>query len=363
MTKNKLKIFNYCLILLMSVASSTMIAEAYEIPVAGIDIVLNSYYNSKSDGDVEILSTNNSQFNNIGIAQVTNYVNIRSEASEESNILGKLYNNSAATILGSEDNWYKVKSGSVNGYVKKDYLATGSNVEALAKVVGKRIATVDTTTLKVREKPSLNAQVLMLIPMGESFTVKEEIDGWVKIAIDSLFGFVSSDYVIINTEFNEAISIKEEQERLEKEIKKTQQVKKENESSGKVKIKSSKSYDSSLRKQIVDYALKFEGNPYVWGGTSLTNGADCSGFTQSVYRDNGISISRTSKTQANSGREISLDKVQPGDLIFYGHNRIIDHVAIYIGNGKIISASNKDDGIKVSNYKYRQPYKVVNYID
>ena len=100
---------------------------------------------------------------------------------------------------------------------------------------------------------------------------------------------------------------------------------------------------------VVDYATQFVGNPYVWGGTSLTNGADCSGFVQSVYANFGVSLPRTSYEQQNAGREVSYADAQPGDLICYG-----GHVAIYMGNGKIVHASNERDGIKISdNAAYR----------
>lgn len=100
---------------------------------------------------------------------------------------------------------------------------------------------------------------------------------------------------------------------------------------------------------VVNYATQFVGNPYVWGGTSLTNGADCSGFVQSVYSNFGVSLPRTSYEQQNVGREVSYSDAQPGDLICYG-----GHVAIYMGNGKIVHASNSRDGIKVSdNAAYR----------
>ncbi len=120
---------------------------------------------------------------------------------------------------------------------------------------------------------------------------------------------------------------------------------------------------SSIRNEIVEYALEFEGNPYVWGGTSLTNGADCSGFAQSVFRDKGISIPRTSRAQAAGGKKVSLDNIKPGDLIFYRKNGTINHVALYIGDDKVISASSSSTGIRVSDYNYRQPYKAVSYID
>ncbi len=120
---------------------------------------------------------------------------------------------------------------------------------------------------------------------------------------------------------------------------------------------------SALRSELVNYALQFEGNPYAWGGTSLTKGADCSGFTQSVFRYKKISLPRTSRMQAKGGRTVPINKIRPGDLIFYRKNGIINHVALYIGNDKVISASNSQSGIKITDYDYRKPFKAVSYLD
>lgn len=120
---------------------------------------------------------------------------------------------------------------------------------------------------------------------------------------------------------------------------------------------------SSLRLEIVEYAIKFNGNPYAWGGTSLTKGADCSGFTQSVFKSQGINLPRTSKSQAKGGRMVPLNKLNPGDLIFYRKNGNVNHVALYIGNNKVIHASSPKSGIKISKYDYRKPYKAVSYFN
>jgi cell wall-associated NlpC family hydrolase len=386
MKKNMQKIAACCLIGTIAWIGNATHMKAAEIPIAGIDMVLSDFYDTETSSDVEInelLSPYDSMYKDLAIAQVNDYVNIRSKASEESKILGKLYNNSAATILEEKGNWVKVKSGSVTGYIKSEYLVTGEKVEELAKTVGKRIATVTTTTLKVREKAGLNATVETLVPIGEELNVKKEQKGWVKVKIDSdVIGYVSSDYVELRTEFAEAESIEEEKARLEEEARReaaraeaenqeserttfvaTNESNDSNETKDVVKEKPSSSSGSSSRSRLVDYALRFQGNPYVWGGTSLTNGADCSGFTQSVFRDNGISIPRTSRTQATGGRTISISEIQPGDLIFYDRNGTINHVAIYIGNGKVIGASNPENGIRISNYTYRQPFKVVSYMN
>ena len=116
------------------------------------------------------------------------------------------------------------------------------------------------------------------------------------------------------------------------------------------------------RTALVAYAKQFVGNPYVFGGTSLTNGADCSGFVMRVYEKFDISTGRNTKQQANNGREISIDAVQPGDLIFYGSGGEISHVAIYMGDGRVVHAANSKSGIIISSMTYRTPIKAVTFI-
>lgn len=383
------KIYTGCVIATLALASQSATAKAEEIPVAGINLVLHNYFqNIESDTNSirDYLSELN-QYKGIAFAKVNDYVNVRSVPSEEGDILGKLYSNSAATILEKSDDWYEVKSGSVTGYIKAEYLMIGEEAEKLTKEVGKQVALVTTDTLKVREKPTVESTVLTLVAKGDQFIVKQEKNGWFKIVYEGdKTGFVSADYVDVNYEFEEAISIAEEQERilaeqeavqaeqirvaeqeaLRAEERRTASIAEANEKSqisDNVVIKNYDANSSAVRNRIVEYALRFEGNPYVWGGTSLTNGADCSGFTQSVFRDNGISIPRTSRTQAISGKRISIDDMQPGDLIFYERNGTINHVGIYIGNGKVIAASSPETGIRITNYNYRNPYRVVSYIN
>jgi peptidoglycan DL-endopeptidase CwlO len=388
------KIATYLMIGTLALAGRAAVAQASEEAVAGIDLTLHELYQSTDNADKEIksfLAETTSEYENLAFAQVTNYVNIRSKASENSEILGKLYNNSAATIIEDKGEWYKIKSGSVNGYIKSEFLVTGEKAAEVAKSTGNRIATVTTTTLKVREKASLDSQVLTLIPMGDEYRILKENKEWIKIAVDqNTSGYVSSDYVDIHTVFEEAVSIEEEQERLEEEAAANNQSSNNsssgsssssNSSSGSSNHTSkpssnnnsssgssgsgssgSSSSSSSLGGQIASYALKFEGNPYVWGGTSLTNGADCSGFTQSVFAHFGVYIPRTSRTQATGGRRVSLDSLQAGDLIFYSRNGTINHVALYIGNGKVISASSPSTGIRITSYNYRTPVRAVSYL-
>ena len=127
------------------------------------------------------------------------------------------------------------------------------------------------------------------------------------------------------------------------------------------KVNSVRTAEGGIGNEIVEYASKHIGNPYVWGGTSLTRGADCSGFTMSVYSHFGYSLPHNAAAQARYGKKVKASRktLQPGDLIFYGHGRSIGHVAIYAGNGKIVHASNSRVGIIKSDYRYRKPIKAV----
>ncbi len=366
----KHKLFTYCLFGSLTLLGQGSIAKAEELPVAGINLVLYDYLHS-NNASVEDIKGYLPYSEKLAFAQVTNYVNIRDAAGEEGEIIGKLYNHSAATILDQTGDWYKIKSGTVTGYIKKDFLITDDKADELAKELGNRIATVTTTTLKVRDKAGTDTEVLALVPLGDEFSVIEEAEGWVKVRYDAnKTGYISADYVEVRTEYEEAVSIEEELQRLEAEqvaeeaerVRLFEQRAIEAEQVRLAKQDTPKSY-SSVRSNIVNYALQFLGNPYVWGGTSLTLGADCSGFTQSVFGDKGISIPRTSRAQAASGKRISINEVQPGDLIFYDKDGYINHVAIYIGDGKVISASSPKTGIRITAYNYRQPYRVVSYIN
>lgn len=338
---------------------------------------------------------------NLIIADVTNYVNIRSLPSEEGEILGKLYDDSVGRKHGEENGWYYIESGNVKGYVKAEFVLTGETAEIRAKEVGTRLAEVTTTTLKVRKDATTESAVLGLVPGGDILNVLEEVEGWVKVDVEDGPGYVSTDYVKVYTENVEAESKEEEAARLkreEEERRRAEEAAKEalkqqqaaskpaskpttgnqsgsnagsssissnsagsntggNPNSSGTNVTGSENSTSgtsgettkSLGQQIADYAMKFIGNPYVYGGTSLTNGTDCSGFVQSVYKHFGISLPRTSGEQGKSGRAVDgLSNAKPGDLIWYS-----GHIGIYIGNGKIVHASNPKNGIITSDATYR----------
>lgn len=312
-------------------------------------------------GQAATLTDEEKEFSNLVIAQVNNYVNVRSDASEESEVVGKLYDKSVGTYLSEKDGWYEINSGNVTGYVKAEFCVTGTDAIELAKQVGTRIAKVTTTTLKVREEASTESTVLGLVPIDEELSVVEEQDGWIKVDIEEGYGWVSMDYVSMRTDFVKAESKAEEEARLEKEAEERRKAQaaasansKKPESSGNKNYNSASSYipaggGSASGNAVAEFALQFRGNPYVYGGSSLTNGTDCSGFVMSVYKNFGVSLPHSSSADRSVGSGVgSLAEAQPGDIICYS-----GHVGIYIGGNQIVHASTSKTGIIVSNASYR----------
>ena len=290
-------------------------------------------------------------YDNLGISDVSNYLNIRNKPSEsEGKIIGKMTSHSAGEILETVDGWYKIKSGPVTGYVKSDYILTGSAAKDMAVRYCELMAIVATDGLNVRKEPNTESAIWTQVSNSEKYRVLSQTDGWAEIEMDTTTGFVSTEYVDVRYALPEAIKFTPLEEK----------------SSGKGssgKGGASSSTTSSKRNQIVNYALQFLGNPYVWGGTSLTGGADCSGFTMKVYQHFGISLPHHSGSQAKKGKAISSSDMRPGDLLFYTDSGgTINHVAMYIGNGQIVHAANRASGIKISNWNYRSPVKIINVL-
>lgn len=273
-------------------------------------------------------------YTNLGICNVEeNNLNIRQEPNASGKLVGKLPKNAACEVVASEEGWAHIISGKVDGYVKEEYLLTGFEAVKKGEELASAVAVASADALNVREEPNTSAEIVTQVAQGESLDIAEILDnGWVMVYVDDEELYVSADYVEIKADLNTAITMTE--------LMYGQGV-------------------SDVRVEICQYAKQFLGNPYVWGGTSLTKGADCSGFVQSVFKKYGVSLPRNSASQANAGTKIQYSEIQPGDLIFYAKGGTVNHVAIYIGGGQVIHASSPKTGIKISNYNYRTPYKIV----
>ena len=250
------------------------------MPQVGIEEVLSDCYLSDKQIEVEdyLVPTQKGEYLDMAFANVQSFLYIRSEPTTDSEWVGKLYPDYAAKIIGPVGEWTQVQSGSVTGYVYSDYILIGKNAEQKAQEMVQNSGT---------ESPD------------EAFTYAE--------------------------------SKEEEAARLEKEA-----------SEAAAKAEEEASAKAGTGQAIVDYACQFIGNPYVWGGTSLTNGADCSGFVQSVFAHFGISLPRKTWDMENVGTPVSYDQAIPGDLILYD-----GHVGIYMGDGQIVNAINSSRGIGI----------------
>ena len=344
-------------------------------PFAGINQSVADILSDAFLIDVEIVSDNEietveaSEYADVAVAQVDNYVNVRSMPSEEGLVVGKLYNNSAATVLDEVDGWYSIISGDCTGFVKCEYVVVGD--EELAKSVATRYATVNTETLFVRSGPSTDYTIIDWLPEGDDLVVIDEstVDqGWVLVNTENGDGYISLDYVTLSTVFTVAESKAAEEARLAKEKAERDRARAAAKAAEEARaaakaaeaqvtapgeaVAESKTYASASGTSgadVVKYGAQFVGNPYKYGGTSLTNGTDCSGFVQSVYSAFGVSLPRTSSSQRSVGYGVSYEEMQPGDIVCYS-----GHVGIYAGNGQLLHASTPSTGITYSPVTYRK---------
>lgn len=303
---------------------------------AGADSILS--YKSSEDyiRIYEDLQGSNWGYTNLGISDVSDNLNIRAVPDESGKLVGKLPSNAACEVLGEEGEWTHIVSGEVEGYVKSEYLLTGVAAKSRVREFLTDVVRVDTDGLNVREEPDSDASVITQVATGEILEYVETVDNWIGVMLDDEVVYVSADYVEITQELSTALTMTE------------------------VLYGAGV---SDIRVELCNFALQYVGNPYVWGGTSLTRGADCSGFVLSVFKNFGMSLPHSSVSQSSMGTKISLSEAKAGDLVFYGNGKRINHVAIYLGNGQVVHASNPRTGIRVSNVYYRTPVKVVRIIN
>ena len=319
-----------------------------------------------------------SLYDNLGVSNVSNYLNVRDNPDEKKGkIIAKLPSNAGCDILDtSTSGWFRIRSGNITGYVKSEYILTGQQAKDKALQVAKLMAISNTDGVNVRTEPNTNSSIYTQISNSERFLVADQQDGWVKIEIDDQDAYLSSDYVDVKYGLEEAIKytpVVEVADTSSKNDSKSNSKNNTKNNSGKKNSGKKNSANdgaagsksgsvSSKRAQIANYAVQFVGNRYVYGGTSLTNGTDCSGFTMSVMAKFGVSLPHNSGAQSGSGKSITSSQMRPGDLVFYSGSGGINHVALYIGNGQVCHASNARSGIKISTWNYRTPAKIVNVL-
>ena len=381
----------------------------------------------------------------LAFAQCEEYINIRQNPDTDSEVVAKIYNHGAAEIEEQDGDWYKIRSGNAEGYVKAEYFATGAEAETIAEQAAYRVAEVYPDQLNVRTEPSEDSDVVTTASKDQELEVVAWDGDWMKVALgDDVYGYINAYYVGYNVYYPQAETLEEEQARLAAEQQAAEswddsEVETRAEETGYEETEApsyeepgyeeteapgyeepgneeteapsyeepsneeteapsyeepgneeteapsyeepgyeeteAPSYEepgneeteapgyeeteapstSGTGQQIADYAVQFVGNPYVWGGTSLTNGADCSGFAMSVFANFGIGLSRTAESQSYGGTSVDFGSLQPGDLIFYNSTGSIDHVAIYIGGGQIVHAANSRKGIIISDAYYQSP--------
>lgn len=274
-------------------------------------------------------------YSNIGIANVDNHLNVRETPDESGKLVGKMSNNAACEIIGMEGDWVQIESGKVKGYCHKDYLLTGILARNRVEDVVKTVAEATSGGLRVRTEPNTDSEIITTMAEGESLEVVEELDGWIKVTLDAEEGYISSEYATVKPNLDTAVTMTE--------LLYGEGV-------------------SDVRVELCQYAKQFVGNPYVWGGTSLTKGADCSGFTLSIFKKYGIKLPHYSVSQSQMGTKVSLSEAKAGDLVFYAKGNTVNHVGIYLGNGQVIHASSPSTGIKISNVGYRTIHSIRNII-
>lgn len=333
---------------ILGIVTWMTISATYTVPVHAKEGSISEVLGSVGVGEVLELDKTEAEYieavgpvelygySNIGIANVDNHLNVRETPDESGKLVGKMSNNAACEILGTEGDWVRIKSGKVEGYCHKDYLLSGLLARRRAEEIVVTVAEATSGGLRVRTEPNTDSEILTTMAEGEQLEVVEvEKDGWIMVMLDDEIGYISADYAEVRENLDTAITMTE--------LLYGEGV-------------------SNVRVELCQYAKQFIGNPYVWGGTSLTKGADCSGFTLSVFKKYGISLPHYSVSQSKMGKKVSLSEAKAGDLVFYSNGSRVNHVAIYLGNGQVVHASSPRTGIKISNVGYRTIHSIRNII-
>ena len=356
------------------------------------DCILNAEVLAQTNYETE-----ESEYANLAIANVKNYVNVRSTPDTNGEVVGKMYDDSVAQIISvvgeGEEEWFQVVSGSVEGYIKSEYFIYG---DAAAEVIDDyvtRYAVVKADRLNIREEPDVAAKRIGYMDNGEKGQLLELGDEWVKVLYtEDNEGYVARQYVAIEEQFVYAKSIEEEEQERQAQLilaqraQESEEITPENTAVQPTAIQttamqtteiqptavpmtvSSAAYTnaSELRSGIVDYAMQYLGNRYISGGRSLEGGTDCSGFTCYTYAAFGYSLSRTPQGQwGSNGRTVTVEEAQPGDIVCYASGGgKCTHVGIYLGNGKIIHSANSRRGVVINDIYYDDTFiGIKNVID
>ena len=300
-------------------------------------------------------------FENLGICNVdSGYVNVRKEASTSTEVVGKMTKNAGCEILGEENGFYRIESGDVEGYVSSDYILTGDEAYEVAGEVATKAVVIDCDGLRVREEQNTDSKVLEVEYRGSELELVEDLGEWIEVKYGDETGYVYAEYTKIRNVLDKAETIPKVPE--VSYVNGVPVVSGAAGAPGAVAVASVPTEVSGVRTSLVQNALQYVGNPYVWGGTSLTNGADCSGFVLAIYSQYGIYLPHSSSGQSMYGTRINASQARPGDLFFYSNGGGIGHVGIYIGNGQIVHAATESVGITVSNAFYTTPAAVTSLL-
>lgn len=372
-TRKKQKLVVSALVGAIMIPGSALTAEATEghkentstLPVAGIESVLEECYktNVKENINLYMVPTKEGEYLNRAFSNVSegDFAYIRNAPDKTSDWVGKLYSDSTVTVLEYAGEWTKIQSGSVEGYVPGNVLYTGEEAKQRAQDYEKQEATVEAYVLNVRNGQGTEAEILTQIELDEKYeVVGEAVENWYPVKVGEIDGWVSGNYVNIETTWAYAESKEEEERRIaQEEAERTLAEAMTADTSKGIRPDSGDmqtdaweaaalvSDGTSTGQAVINFACQFIGNPYVWGGTSLTQGADCSGFVQSVYANFGIYLPRTTYDMVNVGYEVSYDQAVPGDIVLYD-----GHVGLYMGDGNIVNAMNEVDGIGICSATY-----------